>query len=168
MTTLTRASGKAMLKSLSIYEAVFDLVSKASDPVKPILPKSHSKFRDRLDDQFVVMCCDWKAYREDTGLGTDDFNKIDVETGQPVVKHNDEWFDVLQAAYIDLCEKSDDTLDKQGGDKVTVSEDSRVVQEMRLKVDQEKKVGKLLISQIEAEVESIEAAVNKLGSDVIA
>ena len=143
-----------MLKSLSIYEAVFDLVSKASDPVKPVLPKSLSKFRDRLDDQFIVMNCDWKAYKEDTGLETEEFNKVDVETGQPVVKHNDEWFDALQAAYIDLCEKSDDTLEKQAGDRVTVSEDSKADQEMRLKVEHEKKVGILLISQIEAEIET--------------
>ena len=134
-----------MLKSLSMYETFYDMVSKASDPVKPILPKSHSKFRDKMDDQFVEMCCDWKAYREDTGLGTDDFNKIDVETGHPVVKHNDVWFDELQATYFDLCGRTDDILDKLAG---------------------EKKAGNLLISQIEAEVESNEAAINKLRSNV--
>ena len=58
-----------MLKSLSSYETLFDLVTKASDVDKPVLAKSHSKFREKLDDQFVNLCCDWKAYKEDTGLG---------------------------------------------------------------------------------------------------
>ena len=111
MATLTRASGKAMLKSLSTYEAFYDMITKGLDPAKPVSPKSHTSFRERMDDQFIVMCCDWKAYKEDTGLGPDEFNKIDNESGDPVVKHNDEWFERLQAAYLDLCKKSDDLLD---------------------------------------------------------
>ena len=111
-----------MLKSLSIYEAFFDMVSKASDPVKPSHPRFLSKFRERMDDQFIVMCCDWKAYKEDTGLGPDEFNKIDDESGDPVVKHNDEWFEKLQAAYFDLCRKSDDLIKKLAGEEITVPE----------------------------------------------
>ena len=66
MTTLTRALGKTMMKSLSSYETMFDLVSKASAAAdKPVLAKSHSKFRDRLDDNCVTLSCDWKAYKED-------------------------------------------------------------------------------------------------------
>ena len=168
MTTLSRALGKAMLKSLSNYETVFDLVTKASDADKPVLSKSHSKFRDKLDDQFVTLCCDWKAYKEDTGLVTEEFNKVD-ENAQPVIKHNDKWFEELQTAYIDLCEKSDDTLEKQANEKkVSVNEDSKVDQKLQMKVEHERKVGTLLTSQIEAEVDSIKNAVSKLESEVSA
>ena len=136
-----------MLKSLSSYETIFDLVTKASDVDKPVLAKSHSKFRDKLDDQFVTLCCDWKAYKEDTGLGSEEFNKDD-EDAQPVVKHNDKWFEELQAAYIDLCEKSDDTLEKQANEKGTVTEDSKVDHQLQLRVEHEKKVGTFLTSRL--------------------
>ena len=88
------------------------------------------------------------------------------ENAQPVIKHNDKWFEEFQAAYIDLCEKSDDTLEKQAYEKVTVTEDDKVDQQLQLKVEHEKKVGTLLSSQIEAEVDSIKSAVTKLESEV--
>ena len=169
MTTLTRALGKAMLKSLSNYETMFDLVSKASDADKPVLAKSHSKFRDNLDEHYVNLCCDWKSYKEDIGQGADEFNKVDEDTGQPVIKHNDDWFSKVQEAYIDLCEKSDDTLEKQANTrKVNSGEETKADQDLQMRVQHDKKVGTLLSSQIESESESIRAAVVKLGSEVTA
>ena len=101
MTTLTRASGKAMIKSITMYKAFYNIVTKASDPENPGHPKTHAKYRDKMDEQFVQMYYDWMAYREEIGLETDDFNKIDVGTGHSVEKYNDLWFDEVRAAYFD-------------------------------------------------------------------
>ena len=86
-----------MMKSLSSYETMFDLVSKASAAAdKPVLAKSHSKFRDKLYDNFVTLSCDWKAYKEDLGLESAEFNKVDSDTGLPDIKHNESWVSKLQ------------------------------------------------------------------------
>ena len=58
MTTLTRALGKTLLKSISGYESTFGLVEKASDPVKPSLQKSHARFRAKLEESYTQVCCD--------------------------------------------------------------------------------------------------------------
>ena len=89
MTTLSRALGKAMVKSLDTYKVYFDQLSRCVDPVKPAMPKSHRTIREKLDNSFVNVSTDWIAYRRDTGLSDDDFNKIDETSSAAVIEHND-------------------------------------------------------------------------------
>ena len=165
MTTLSRALGKAMLKSLGSYKSLYDLVSKAADISKPVLTKSHAKFRERLDDSYITLCCDWQAYKEDTGLNDEDFNKVDDTSGEDVIKHNDAWFSEVQENYIVLCDKSDEVMERQVA-PADNSEDNKANLEMQSKIQQEKKVGDLLCSQIEAETNSIKAAVDSIDAEV--
>lgn len=166
MTTLTRALGKAMLKSLNSYETMYNLVSKSSDADNPLSPKSLPKFRDCLDEKYLCLSCDWKAYKEDTGLIDDEFNKIG-DDGVPTVKHNDTWFSNLETAYMELCGKSDEALEKSCNNaEKTSMEESKVEIEQKTKVLQEKKVGELLLLQIEAETESIKADIDMLETEI--
>ena len=99
MTTLSRALAKAMLKSLAAYDTVYSLVSKSVDPQKQRSVKTLRKWRDALDEKFIEFSCDWRAYKDDTNLENDEFNRI-TEEG-PIIKHNDAWFDKIEADYID-------------------------------------------------------------------
>ena len=81
-----------MIKSITMYKAFYNIVTKVSDPENPGHPKTHAKYKEKMEEQYVHMYCDWVAYREDTGMETDEFNEIDAETGNPVVKHNDRWW----------------------------------------------------------------------------
>ena len=155
-----------MLKSHTVFRHLYELVSRAVDPNKPGLTKSHSKLRDKLDDSYINLGCDWQAYKEDTGLSEEDFNKIDEDTGQPVNKHNDSWFEVLKEEYIVLCDKSDDVLESQISPAKEASVEDKADLQQKLKSQQEKKVGDLLCSQVEAETASIKAAIDRLEAEV--
>ena len=53
MTTLSRATGKALIKSYSGYKVVRDMVKRAVDQTNPSLVKSLGKNRIKLDSSFV-------------------------------------------------------------------------------------------------------------------
>ena len=167
MSTLTKASGKVMLKSLDTYRVFFDQVTKCTDPTKPSLTKSHPKIREKLDTSFLNLSTDWCAYKRETGLSNKDFNKVDETTEAAAIEHNDAWFKSLQEEYYDLCERSDDVLEKQADEKANVK-DTKVAEEEKTKVQQEKKVATLLSAQMESETEAIKAAVIKLEIEVSA
>ena len=112
MSTLSRALGKAMVKSLDTYKVFFDQLSRCVDPVKPAMPRSHKAIREKLDNSFVNFCTDWVAYKRDTGLTDEDFNKIDATSQVAVIEHNDTWFEAFKDEHYCICEKSDDKLEE--------------------------------------------------------
>ena len=161
MSTLTRALAKAMLKSLAAYETIYSLVSKSVDPQKQRSVKSLRKWRDALDDKFIELSYDWRAYKDDTNLESDEFNRV-TEEG-PIIKHNDAWFENIEAEYIDLCEKADDLLDidsPKSSDK-NVSDSKDEILKIR-----DKKLCDILLAQIEAETDCIEKGSIKLADEV--
>ena len=100
-----------MIKSLNAFECYFEQVNRAVDPQKPSLQKSHPLIRVKLDDSFVVLWGDWRAYKEDTGIEENEFNSIEEDSGEPLIKHNDNWFNSLKERYYELCDKSDAILE---------------------------------------------------------
>ena len=164
MTTLTRALGKALLQSISSYESTFGLVEKASDPVKPTLKKSHAKFRAKLEDSYTQVCCDWQAYKADTNLSQADFNAVDAE-GIPTIKHNDEWFENFQEKYIELIERSDEALEKEANEQRDASNNEETTTESKVDV-QNARMGILISSQVDKEIESIDTDIKKLETEV--
>ena len=162
MSTLTRAVGKTMLKSLANYETISSLVTRSSNPDKPLSPKSLPKWRDLLDEKFMTLSCDWRSYKEETGLGEDEFNK--VENDVPAIKHNDDWYTRMETDYMELCEKVDELLNKPDPVLTTPSVDSKEIAEQKVN----KKVGELLLLQIEAETESITDEVKILEDEIAA
>ena len=162
MSTLTRAVGKTMLKSLANYETISSLVTRSSNPDKPLSPKSLPKWRDLLDEKFMTLSCDWRSYKEETGLSEDEFNK--VENDVPAIKHNDDWYTRLETDYMELCEKVDELLNKPDPVLTTPSVESKEIAEQKVN----KKVGELLVLQIEAETESITDEVKILEDEIAA
>ena len=159
MSTLTRALGKAMLKSLNTYECLYGQVDRAAEGL-----------RKKLDESYINLYSDWKFYKDDTGLNEADFNKVNSDTNKPDIIHNDQWFQDLQEKYFNLCDKSDEALELPGDSTIDNAEqitESKVLEtETKKKEEQEKVKSDLLLSQIEAESEAIKAAVNKLEADV--
>jgi hypothetical protein len=68
MSTLSRATAKALLKSLNLYETQKEMVEKAVDPVKPTLVKSHARNRIKLESSFTDLSLDWKTFKADLDL----------------------------------------------------------------------------------------------------
>ena len=169
MSTLSRALGKAMVKSLDTYKVFFDQLSRCVDPVKPAMPRSHKAIREKLDNSFVNVCTDWVAYKRDTGLTDEDFNKIDATSQVAVIEHNDTWFEAFKDEYYCICEKSDDKLEEMEnqnkGNSEEVSETKADLEE-KVKLQQSKKQSEFLLSQIGAESDDIEASIKKLESEV--
>ena len=166
MSTLTRALGKAMLKSLNTYECLYGQVDRAAEKKSG----SHEGLRKKLDESYINLYSDWKFYKDDTGLNEADFNKVNSDTNKPDIIHNDQWFQDLQEKYFNLCDKSDEALELPGdstNDNAEQITESKVLEtETKKKEEQEKVKSDLLLSQIEAESEAIKAAVNKLEADV--
>ena len=102
MSTLTRALAKVMLKSLNAFNCLYDQVSRAVDPDKPGLVKSHPKLREKLDDSYIALYTDWHAYKDDLSLEDEVFNKVDDDTGIAAILHNDEWFSKLTEQYYNI------------------------------------------------------------------
>ena len=169
MSTLSRALGKAMVKSLDTYKVYFDQLTRCVDPVKPAMPKSHKTIREKLDNSFVNVCTDWVAYKRDSGLSDEDFNKIDETSEAAVIEHNDAWLEAFKEEHYTICEKSDDKLEaienQNKGDGEEASE-SKADLEEKVKTQQSKKQSEFLLSQIEAESDDIEATIKKLESEV--
>ena len=107
MSTLTRALGKAMLKSLNTYECLYGQVDRAAEKKSG----SHEGLRKKLDESYINLYSDWKFYKDDTGLNEADFNKVNSDTNKPDIIHNDQWFQDLQEKYFNLCDKSDEALE---------------------------------------------------------
>ena len=53
MSTLSRATGKALHKSISSFNVVSDMVKRAVDKNSPSLVKSLARNRAKMDDCFV-------------------------------------------------------------------------------------------------------------------
>ena len=165
MSTLSRALGKAMVKSLDTYKVYFDQLTRCVDPVKPAMPKSHKNIRERLDNSFVNVCTDWVAYKRDTGLNEDDFNKIDDTSDVAVIEHNDAWFEAFKDEFYTICEKSDDKLEAMEVQKNGEIE-TKADLEDKVKIQQSKKQCEFLLSQIEAESDDIEGTMKGFESEV--
>ena len=145
------------MNSEGAYESVYSLVLKCVDPDKPSLKKSLPNWRSMLDNKFIQLGTDWRAYKEDTGLSNDDFNS--VTDGVPAIKHNDRWYDDMECKYMELCVKADEllTLDSTSVDK----DQSEVVAS-----GSERKLVEILLAQIEAECKNIEDETNTLTTEV--
>ena len=165
MSTLSRALGKAMVKSLDTYKVYFDQLTRCVDPVKPAMPKSHKNIRERLDNSFVNVCTDWVAYKRDTGLNENDFNKIDDTSDVAVIEHNYAWFEAFKDEFYTICEKSDDKLEAMEVQKNGEIE-TKADLEYKVKIQQSKKQCEFLLSQIEAESDDIEGAMKSFESEV--
>ena len=80
MTTLSRATGEALLKSASGFKAVSEMVSRAVDPTMPTLVNSLKKNRTKLDESFWYLCYSYDTYKADTlsseSIEEEDFNKV--------------------------------------------------------------------------------------------
>ena len=97
MSTLSRATGKALMKSLSIFNLVKDMVSRAVDKTKPSLVKSLGKNRANMDSAFVELSYCYDSYKSDTisneQISDEDFNG--EEDGVVKYQHNDKWFEKM-------------------------------------------------------------------------
>ena len=166
MTTLSRATGKALLKSASGFKAVSEMVSRAVDPTKPTLVKSLKKNRTKLDESFLDLCYSYDTYKADTlsseSIEEEDFNK--VEEGKADFHHNDKWMEEMKSDYYTLVDASDEKLE-EGAPEDTPKED-KVNLETELKLKQDKKLSTSLQNQVDICSESISASIDKIAGEV--
>ena len=121
MSTLSRATAKAFLKSLNLYETQLEMVERAIDPVRPSLVKSHAKNRVKLESTFVDLSLDWKTYKADLNLPDTDFNEEEEEV--PKYQYNDALFEKTKMNHFEILDKSDDKLENVK--KPTVDESNK-------------------------------------------
>ena len=107
--SLSRQTGKNLIKSVGLYENVEALVKRAVDKDKPSLVKSLSKNREKLDEAFENVFIDFKAYKRDINVSDEEFNAIENEI--PNFEYNDGWFTQTQKSYYELVELSDEVLE---------------------------------------------------------
>ena len=97
MTTMSRALAKTFLKSLNHYENQKDMVSRAVDPIKPSLVKSHAKNRVKLEEAYSELSYDWKNYKDDLDVTCTEFNAL--EDDELKYQYNDSWFEDVKTSY---------------------------------------------------------------------
>ena len=97
----------ALLQSYAVFESLVEIVNDACDPIRPRGVKSLGKNRDKLDDAYQDLYCNFKIVRADPK-----FNEVD-NNGEAVNPYNDAWFQSVKDVYYDKVEKSDDILEGQ-------------------------------------------------------
>ena len=88
MSLMNRMAAKTFLKTFDKYESQKEMVECALDPIKPTMIKSLSKYKDKLDDTFLELVHDWKNFKRDLNISTEEFNGLD-DQGEPNYEHND-------------------------------------------------------------------------------
>ena len=166
MTTLSRATGKALIKSHSGYKVVRDMVKRAVDQTNPSLVKSLEKNRVKMDSSFVDLSYCFDCYKADTltndKISEDVFNG--EEEGVAKFQHNDKWMDDIRVEYYQLVEDSDDKLEAVTPDDT--SKEDKVNLESDLKQKQEKKLLASLQNQVEMLTDSTSASLDKISTEV--
>ena len=163
MSTLSRATAKALLKSLNLYETQKEMVEKAVDPVKPTLVKSHARNRIKLESSFTDLSLDWKTFKADLDLPETAFNE--KEEGIPKYQYNDAWFEKTKLDYFELLEKSDDKLEdieKPAKDDSDKKEEKFKTQ----KAQQDERLATTLYNQIVSVTENITTSIDNISSEV--
>ena len=162
MTTLSRATAKALHKSHTSIKVVSDMVKKAVDKNSPSLVKSLSKNRCKMDDCFVDLCYSHDCYKSDTlsneGITEEVFNSI--ENGFPKYQYNDGWLDNLKMTYYDLIEASDDKLESI--DKANISIEEKSINDEKNVQRQDSRVLSSLLSQVELTTSSISTSIDNI------
>ena len=159
--SLSRQTGKNLIKSVGLYENVEALVKRAVDKDKPSLVKSLSKNREKLDEAFENVFIDFKAFKRDINVSDEEFNAIENEI--PNFEYNDGWFTQTQKSYYELVELSDEVLEKL--DKVAVDNTAKDVESDKSQLDQSR-LFKQLESQVASMSKSITDSIEKLSVEV--
>ena len=161
---MVRNTEKKLLQSLSMFESLAEMVSKACDPDSPTLVKSLAKNRDKLDQAYQDLYHDFKVFKED--VNDLKFNDKD-EDGADVYVHNDSWLKTVKEEYFDLVEKSDERLENLQG-QGNISQEPKVDTnlEAEIKTAQEVKVKKLFESQFKSEKKAIHESVTLISNTV--
>ena len=160
MSTLTRVTAKTFLKSLDKYESHRKMVERALDPVKPTLVKSLPRNRSNLDESFLDLCHTWRNYRRDLDITAEEFNAEDDDQTSKY-EHNDKWMEIIEEAYYEVLEKSDEKLEEI---KESSEEKDNVVSEE--KVNQERKMVESFSKQIEVLSDNITSSIDKMMSEI--
>ena len=166
MTTLSRATAKALHKSHTSFKVVSDMVRRAVDKDNPSLVKSLSKNRSKMDDCFVDLCYCHDCYKSDTlsneGITEEVFNSI--ENGLPKYQYNDGWLDNLKMSYYDLIEASDDKLESI--DKANISLEEKSINDEKNVQRQDSRALSSLLSQVELTTSSISTSIDNMYVEV--
>ena len=136
------------------------MVSKAVDPVKPSLVKTHPKNRDNLDEKFFELCNDWAIYKDECGLNETEFNSI--VDGVPKSQYNDQWMEELKNNYFELIEKSEEILLATSKDNSVSQSENKISKEANFSGVQETKLREAYSCQIHTLTESITLSIDEL------
>ena len=165
MTTLSRATGKALTKSAITFKVVKDLVKKAVDKNTSTLVKSLAKNRAKMDDLYIDLCCCFEAYKIDTltndEITEDEFNIL-VE-GKPRYSHNDAWLDEIKEEYYLLVDASDDMLEDMANSNTP--EDASNL-DNKVKIQSNDRLVSSLSEQVETSGDLISSSIDKLVVEV--
>ena len=166
MSTLSRATGKALLSSESNFNAVSKMVERAVDKVNPTLVKSLDKNRVKMDEYFLELSCCFDRYKADIisneGISEGEFNE--EEGGVAKYRTNDKWMEEYREKYYTLVEASDEKLEDMA--PVKDSEEGKVNVESEKKVQNDKRISTSLLNQLEMITESISSTIDKLTNEV--
>ena len=139
MTTLSRATGKALVKSAVTFQVIKKMVKKAVDQDSTSLVKSLAKNREKMDAQFIDLCVCYESYKTDAlaneDLTEEEFN-ISVE-GKPKFQYNDAWMEEVREEYYLLIDASDDKLESING-KMSETHDKKIIHKKNLSFEQMK------------------------------
>ena len=165
--SLSRATGKSLIKSVGVYENLELMVKRAVDADRPTLVKSLPKNREKLDEAFQNLYIDFKAYKKDVNVTDEDFNAVDNEVNK--FEYNDNWFTGLRDEYYELIEKSDEVL--EGTENLSGAKDgeetkARFELETSAKLKQDEKLVSQYSSQIESLTKSISSSVDKVATEI--
>ena len=123
MTTLSRATGKALSKSAVTFKVIKNMVKRAVDTDSTSLVKSLSQNRTKLDDQFIDLCYCYESYKSDTmandKLTEEEFNSC--SEGKPKYQYNDVWMNDVTEEYYSLVDASDNKLESLSPSAVEMS-----------------------------------------------
>ena len=162
----TRAETK-LLKFLSQYDVLKDMVSRAVDPVNPSLIKSLPKNRDKLENAFADLTFEWKSYKADLEISVEEFNAVG-ENDVPNYMYNDLWYEGIKTAYYELIDSSDEKLDSVSAD-VSDSTGAKLVNSNseEQKALQDQRQIESLCGQITTLSESITNAIENIRKEVV-
>ena len=167
MTTLSRATGKALSKSAVTFQVIKKMVKRAVESDSNSLVKSLAKNRDKMDSQFIDLCVCYEAYRNDTmaneDLTEEEFNSS-VE-GKPKFQYNDVWMEETREEYYTLIDSSDNKLESIDIDK-SETHDHGNISEDKSSIQKNDRLVKSLSDQLETTSQTIESSIDKIVVEV--
>ena len=115
---------------------------------------------------FLTLCFNWKVFKKDLGLTSDDHNKVEDDVS--TIEYNDSWMQNTKEEYYVLIEKSEEKLAEaiKSPAAAAANQEDKVQVDADLKAKQDVKLAESLSKQLENLCDGITASIGRIAAEV--